>query len=186
MRETARRVNSFPERRSRRVTLFGFGVDDAPKADVSGGIVRRVLRARGDAVAIAPRPVTEMRPAVHHAGVAVVGSSGIVSVVRVGRVVVGAEPVGAPLPDVTRAVVEAVAVGFLRVDRRRRQVTIVTRVALWKVALPDITAVLAGGAQLVAPGVALTFEAATGGVLPLGLGGEALPHPLGVRSGVAP
>ena len=81
------------------------------------------------------------------------------------------KPVGAPLPDVARDVVEPEAVGGERIHRGRAQVAILESVVRRERALPDVAAPLAIGLELVPPSVALLLEPATGRVLPLCFGG---------------
>src|SRR6185503_4460026 len=59
-------------------------------------------------------------------------------------------------------------------------------VAVGETALPDVHPVLAAGLELVAPGEALLDEAAAGGELPLGLGGQAGARPGAEGPGVVP
>ena len=103
-------------------------------------------------------------------------------VVTCGRVLlaveVRAEPVGGPLPDVARAVVEAVGVRLEGIDGAGGGVAVGAGVVVGEGALPDVAAVLSGRGELVAPGVDRLIEASPGGVLPLSLGGQALAGPL--------
>ena len=89
------------------------------------------------------------------------------------------EPVGAPLPDVAATRCR----GRSRWARRRRPARCPRSrpsavFCAGKRALPDVAAVPAAGRQLVAPGEARLVEAAAGGVLPLGLGRQALARPM--------
>ena len=54
-------------------------------------------------------------------------------------------------------------------------VSVVGRIRLWKLSLPDVATMRALGAQLVAPGVQLLHLAAACSVLPLRLGGQSFP-----------
>src|SRR5262245_4473310 len=85
----------------------------------------------------------------------------------VARVEARVEPVGAPLPDVAGAAPQAVAVGLEAAHRRGAEVPVGQRVAGGERALPDVHAVVAGGLELVAPGVDRPLQPAAGGVLPL-------------------
>src|SRR5262249_48197112 len=97
-------------------------------------------------------------------------------------------PVGAPLPDVADHVVQAVGVGGERPDRGGALVAVLAAVLAGEAPLPDVGQPAAAGLQLVAPVVARPgpVEAAAGGVLPLSLGGQPLPGPLGVGDRVLP
>src|SRR5947207_1052914 len=90
--------------------------------------------------------------------------------VRVGaqpaEMVLRAEPVGAPLPDVPRHVVEPVAVRREGVDRRGAIVAVLDGVAGREPPLPDVHPMLAAGRQLVAPGELALLQATPSGVLP--------------------
>ncbi len=102
----------------------------------------------------------------------------LVGVLRVTRRV----PVGRPLPDVPRHVVQAEAVGGERTHGQRRP-----RARLGaprKVAVPEVREPLARRLRLVAPGVDGAVEAAARRVLPLGLGGQVLAGPGGEGGGV--
>ena len=61
-------------------------------------------------------------------------------------------PVGGPLPDVAGHVVEAVAVGRKRADRRRPLVAVLEQVLPGELALPGVGHRLAARRELVAPG----------------------------------
>ena len=52
--------------------------------------------------------------------------------------------------------------------------------------MPDVAAVFSVGAKFVAPGVEFLLQAAAGGVLPFGLGGEAFAAPVGEGCGILP
>src|SRR5205814_9451067 len=119
---------------------------------------------------------TQIRSAPHHAlgdaalgGVETVGRAlGVPGRLRAGRqllVGVVAIPVGAPLPDVAGHVVQAVAVGRERADRRRPLEAVLLGVVVGEFSLPGVGHVLAAGLELVAPGVGLAFQAAAGGEL---------------------
>src|SRR5262249_14322571 len=95
-------------------------------------------------------------------------------------------PVRAPLPDVAGHVVEAVTVRRERLDRGGALVAVLDRVAVGKLALPDVALRPRLGERLVAPGVPLVVQAAAGGELPFRLGRQALAGPLRVGDGVVP
>ncbi|SDC93830.1 hypothetical protein SAMN05216270_10114 [Glycomyces harbinensis] len=103
-----------------------------------------------------------------------------------GGAVVAAEPVGGPLPDVADRVVQAEAVGGERLHGGGRPVAVRCGVAPGEVAAPDVGAELAVGLELVAPGVDRLLDAAAGGVLPFGLGGQAGARPGAVGQRVVP
>jgi hypothetical protein len=79
-------------------------VAGAPKPHVSRRAIWRVLRTRGDAVAVAVRGMAEIRAAADHPRLPAARSAWIVA--RAIAVVRRAEPVRAPLPDVAGHVVE--------------------------------------------------------------------------------
>src|SRR5690606_29448522 len=85
-------------------------------------------------------------------------------------VVVGGEPVLAPLPHVADRLPEPVAVGGEAAHGRRRQPAVGERVRGGEHPLPDVAAPLAVGIRrLVPPRVDGPVEAAARGVLPLSL-----------------
>src|SRR5207247_1556964 len=83
-------------------------------------------------------------------------------------VVVGAEIIGTPLPDVACHVVQAVAVGREGADRRGAFEAILLGVLERKFALPVVRHELAARPQLVAPRIFLAVEASACGKFPLG------------------
>src|SRR5262249_17663667 len=87
------------------------------------------------------------------------------------RILVGAVPVLAPLPDVARDVVQAVTVGREAGDGRDASPAVVRRIVVGEAPLEGVGHPLPTGAQLVAPGVSLARKAAAGGELELGFGG---------------
>src|SRR5262245_51647074 len=77
-------------------------------------------------------------------------------------------------------VVEAVAVGWKRPDRRGARGAVSREVFARKLALPGIGHMTAARGQFVAPGELGPVEAAAGGVLPLGFRRQFLAGPGGV------
>src|SRR5689334_16137612 len=133
----------------------------APESHVSGAAVHGVAAARGDAVAIAVRSMTEIRPAANHLRLALRRAARVAPCLRaLAHVKRGAPPIGAPLPYVARHVVQAVAVGSERAHRCGRKVAVVAGVDLGKAALPDVAAMLAARPQLAAPWISGPREAA--------------------------
>src|SRR5262245_41561375 len=96
------------------------------------------------------------------------------------------DPVCTPLPDVPRHVEEAEVVRRERLDGARAEIPVLGGVQRWEDALPDVHPVFAVRRQLVAPGVALPIEPATGGVLPLHCRGKVRACPAAVRRRVVP
>src|SRR5580692_4371111 len=88
-----------------------------------------------------------------------------------GRLMLSRVPVRRPLPGVADHVVEAVAVGRKGGDRRGTCVAVGTRILVRKLALPGISHVLLLQQELLAPRELRAFQAASGGILPLRLGG---------------
>src|SRR5262249_61508192 len=86
-------------------------------------------------------------------------------------------PVAAPLPDVASHVVQAVAVGRKRLHRRRALVAVPGGILPRELALPAVALRLRLGERLVAPGVGLALQPATGGELPPRLGRQAPARP---------
>src|SRR5918996_5442439 len=144
------------------------GVGDDAEAEVAPGGVAGVVRPGRHSVAVAVGVMTQVRAAPH----------------RPGSVGVRLPAVRRPLPDVAGHVVEPVAVGPVRPDRRRAEMPVVAGVVTREVALPDVAHVPTTGPQLVAPGESRSVEAATRGVLPLGLAWQAGPGPRAVGQGV--
>ena len=128
--------------------------------------------------------MAEKRSALHHLGGTGRRACGVIA--AGGAMVLGVEPVGAPLPRVASHGVEIEAVGWEGIDGAGAGVAVVAGVFTGKLALPYVAAMLAVRAKLVAPGVELLDEAAACGVLPLGFGGETLAGPVAVRLGVVP
>src|SRR5271165_867067 len=95
-------------------------------------------------------------------------------------VVVGAVPVAGPLPDVSRHVIEAVAVGRILGHGGDACVAVRAGVVVGEVALVGVGHPLPVGPELVAPDEGLASQAAAGGELPLSFRGKALATPLGV------
>ena len=73
-----------------------------------GATVGAVVRPGSDAVAVAVTSVAEVRAALGDFGTALLGSSGVEARSGMFR----PPPIAAPLPDVPRAVVKPVAIGF--------------------------------------------------------------------------
>src|SRR5689334_5652805 len=97
---------------------------------------------------------------------------------RLGRTAAGRgrrlirELIAGPLPDVADDVVETVAVGRERADRRRAREAVRAQVLPWELALPGVGHHATAGREVVAPGEAPALEAAAGGALPLRLRGQ--------------
>src|SRR5918996_5356747 len=158
--------------------------------------------AGGGAVAVAVAGGAQVRAALHDlAGDAgrVPGIDGAVAVASP-RVVDGAAgvgdlarpfavvlvPVADPLPHVAGHLEQAVAIGRERPHRGGVLVAVEHLVADRELALPHVGHVPPAGGELVAPGVLGALEATTGGALPLGLGGQLLARPGGIRLHVVP
>ena len=167
---------------------------------MTGRRVDRFREARGRPVAPAVVGRAEMRAALDHlagnpdrrlariVAVAFLGparivrrAAGLHDLVRM----LGDVPVGRPLPDVADHVVEPIAVGGKRADRRRALVPVGREVLPGKLALPGVGHVAVAWEERVAPGVVRSFEATACGELPLGLGGQRLALPRGEGLGVA-
>src|SRR5262249_39752231 len=118
----------------------------AAKADVAARSVRCQPASRGDAVTPAVRRVGEVRAAADGLVRARLRSAWVR--VAVARVVVAAEPVGAPLPGVAGHVVQPEAIGKERVDRAGAVVPVRDGVLARKAALPDIHPMRAVGFEL--------------------------------------
>src|SRR4051794_38231910 len=127
-----------------------------PEAEVAGTRVGRLRVSRGDAVAPAVRRVAQVGAAPADGARVALGP--------------GART---PLPDVPRGVVEAEPVGREGVDRAGAAPAVRSGVVGREGPLPDVHAVLAARLELRAPGERLPDQPAAGGVLPLGLGGQA-------------
>src|SRR5262249_20924749 len=97
-----------------------------------------------------------------------------------------AKPVGAPLPDITRDVIEAVAVRRKPADRGSAAVAVFARVARGKRALPDVGHVPAAGAEFVTPRIDLPGQSAARGVLEFGFRGQTLVRPFRIGHCVIP
>ena len=94
-------------------------------------------------------------------------------------------PVARPLPDVSRHVDQAVAVGRERADRRCAFIPVGLDVLPWELALPEVRHRTPARHQLSAPGVLGPFEPSARRHLPLGFGRERCARPHGVRLGVS-
>src|SRR4051795_11486898 len=105
--------------------------------------------------------MTEIGAAAKHAGGPDSGA-GRVGTRRAG-VVVRAEPILAPLPDVAGRLVESVAVGSEGLDWCGCQVTVLHGVGRREVSLPDVASPPAMGPQLVAPRIPCPRQPAPGG-----------------------
>ena len=169
--------------------------DDAPKSDVAGRRVDRLRMARGRAVAAAVVGRAEMRAALDHLSRNFdLGLGGVIARVlgRAARVLRDAarlrgvggvslrEPVRRPLPDVADHVVQAVAVGRKRGDRRGALEAVGAEVLARKLALPGVGHVRAAGRELVAPGIVDAVEPAARGEFPFRFGRQLLAGPCGV------
>jgi hypothetical protein len=94
--------------------------------------------------------------------------------------IVRTEPDTTPIPDVVGTVVEAEAVGIEFVDQRGLKKSIIASIMIWKITLPNITAVLKIEMQFVILGIAALFEAAASSILSLCLSWESPACPFSV------
>src|SRR5262249_54337964 len=99
--------------------------------------------------------------------------------------VLGRPPVGRPFPDIADHVADAVAVRWERSYRRGSFVAILTKVLIWKLALPRVGHMLAARRELVAPGELGAVEPAARGELPFGLRRQFLAGPFRIGFGIA-
>src|SRR5690348_17103678 len=90
-----------------------------------------------------------------------------------GRMTVGI-PIGGPLPDVTRHVVEAVAIRWKRSNRGTTSEPVETLVVVGKRALPHIGHIAARWHEIAAPAEIRSLQLAPSGELPPRLGWERL------------
>src|SRR4051794_5751519 len=151
-------------------------VAHAAEAEVSRGAADLLTLAGRGPVAQAVRRGAQVRAALDHpAGVLGEnrGLRGAAAVGGLGRSVPGVRPAGRrPFPDVARDVVEPVAVGREPLDRRRPLEAVRAQVLPGEAAEPAVGHDPAAGLGIIAPGVDGLVETATGGMLPLGLGGQ--------------
>src|SRR4029077_10285237 len=116
---------------------------DTPKSNVIGGALLLAFAAGRDQVANAiVFRAKERAPALHAlGGVRLVGIQANKRPARVANgahgVIVCLIAVAAPFPGVAGHVVEAVAVGWIRTDRRQAGEAIQRRVLVWKASLPN-------------------------------------------------
>src|SRR6516162_902525 len=89
-------------------------------------------------------------------------------------------PVGGPFPDIADHVVETVAIGRERSDRRAANKTVQAVVAVREGTLPCVCHVAAVWCELVPPGEHGALPSAPGSKLPFGFGGQRLSGPSGV------
>ena len=129
--------------------LASSDVADAPKSRVSRRAIWRVGRARGHPVAVAIGVVAQVRAAAGYPRAAGCRASWIVS--RAVHMKGGAKPVGCPLPHVACHIAESVAVGREGTRRSRPHVSVLARILVGELALPDVAEVLSGGGQIIAP-----------------------------------
>src|SRR5436309_3139894 len=83
-------------------------------------------------------------------------------------------PVRGPFPDVADHVVDAVAVGRKRLDRRGARKAVAVQVLLREIALPGVGAMIAIGRELVAPGIFGAAEPSPRRKFPLRFGRQVL------------
>src|SRR5437868_4793904 len=156
-------------------------IPHAAETGVAGGAVRRVPAARRQPIPIAVRLVAEVRAAADHPHRP---ERRPTRILEPARRKIPAEPVGAPLPGVAAHVVEAEAVRRERINGGGAVVAVIERVVRWERAVPDVASLLAAGRQVIPPRIALLFEAAARGVLPLRLRRQALAGPRAVHQRV--
>src|SRR4030081_986351 len=101
-------------------------------------------------------------------------------------VVIRAIPVGNPLPDISRHVVEAKLVEREGCDRRYPSVSIFGSILVGEMSLKGVGHPFTSWIELITPGIGLPVAAATRSELPLGLGGKSLVRPLRVSHGIRP
>ena len=170
---------------------------DAAEADVAHPGVDHLRPAGGGAVALAVAVGAQVRAALDHlAGDAELRLGRVVAALhrrprpfgrdaarRLGVLGVSRRPpVRRPLPHVAGHVVQAVAVGGVRADRRGRAVAVV--VTPREVAVPVVRQPLARSLGFVAPHERRAVESAARSPLPLRLGRQRLARPRRVRLGV--
>src|SRR3954447_23769161 len=97
-----------------------------------------------------------------------------------------APPVSAPLPCVARNRVETVIVRRKCIHWGRTSVSIVCRIVLRKLSLPDIATMFPVRPQLIAPGICLPYQPASCGILPLRFSGKSLFAPGAERLRIVP
>src|SRR6186713_2101188 len=137
------------------------------KPQIARRALRRVRAARRDAIAVAVRVMTQVRAAAHRLPPGRAGERRIAG--RRLLVVRRREPVVTPLPYVAAHVMEAESVRLVGADRQRCGQP-ACRGLVWKHAAPDIASRRSILHQLIAPGVALSLEPASGRAFPFGLG----------------
>ncbi len=98
--------------------------------------------------------------------------------------IVRAIPIAAPLPDVARHVVEAVAVCGKRFHRSDSSKSIFAGVLHRKLSLVGICHELPAGLELIAPCIELAAQPAARGVLPLGFRRQPLARPFCISESV--
>ena len=80
--------------------------------------------------------------------------------------VAGREIVLAPFPDIACDIVQAVAIWFVRMDRRASEIAIFRGVLYWKASLPYVATMLTFGRELITPGICILLQSATRSELP--------------------
>src|SRR4051812_7473760 len=120
-----------------------------PESNITGGAVRRIRAARCDPIAIAIGIVAEERAAAQRT---VGGGFALQGIFSGGNAVIARRKIIlAPFPDISRDVMQTVAVRRKSVDRRGAGIAILGGIAIRKAALPDIAAMLACRRRFIAP-----------------------------------
>jgi hypothetical protein len=96
----------------------------------------------------------------------------------------GGIPVGRPFPDVADHVVNSIAVRRERRHRRRALIAVEGQVLARERALPGVRHLPIARRELIAPCELGAVEAAAGGELPFGFGGQFLAGPFGIGHGI--
>ena len=155
------------------------GISCTPEPQVVSGRVGCVLAPGPTPVPVAIALVAHEAPALLDLVFSGLGAGGVL--VQLEGVVADGPPVRGPLPHVAHHVVEAVAAGGREGrDGRRPRVAVVGVVGRRELACPDVAVVLVVGRPLIAPGEVAVFFARAAGLLPFGLGGQALASPFAV------
>src|SRR5215470_10864004 len=173
--------------------------DDAAKADVARGSVDGLGVTCRWPVAAAIIWRAQVRAALQHLAwdadvrLAFIVTALLGRTVRIFRKATGAWrrglvtraiPVGGPLPHVSDHVVESIAVGRIRGNRRGACVAVRTRVLVRKFPLPGVGHVPVLRRELIAPGIFRAIESAAGGEFPLRLSRQLLARPARIGLGV--
>jgi hypothetical protein len=159
-------------------------LQSASKTDVGGRTIRCIGCSSCDPVAIAVRPVTEKRSALHHARLASARALRIYKLCI--RRVLHTEPIRAPFPSVAGDRPDSEAVGWEGIHGTGASIALLTGVNARKFSLPDVAEVLASRPQLVPPRIELLFETPARRIFPLSLRGKSLSTPVRKRNGVVP